>query len=293
MKLLLLGAEGQLGRELSQTLATVGQVQPLGRREADFTDFDGLRSVVRAAGANVIVNAAAYTRVERANMEPDLALRVNGEAPRVLATEAARSRALLVHFSTDYVFDGRMRRAYVEDDATAPLNAYGASKLAGDEALLESEAAVLVFRIEWVYSRHGNNFFNRIRELAQQRDELKVVNDQYGCPTWARSVAEATSNAISQWLRSQRGGDALARGLYHMASPDYTTWYEFAKAIVDLSEFPSGKKPPTVRAIATADYGSAIERPSWSVLDSRKLWETFRIKLPPWREQLEACLGMP
>jgi dTDP-4-dehydrorhamnose reductase len=291
-RLLLLGAGGQLGRELTRTLAPLGEVLALDRAGLDLTDLDAVRETARAAGATVIVNAAAYTRVDRAETETSLAHRVNGEAPEVLANEAARSGSLLVHFSTDYVFDGASTRPYVEDDATRPLNAYGSSKLVGDEAVLGSAAEVYVFRVGWVYGQGGQNFLNTIQRLARERAELRVVADQHGAPTWSRLIAELTARAIEQWLAGRHGVSAApGRGLYHMASPDWTTWHGFASEIVQRLDHSEANPLPTVRAITTAEYPTPARRPPWSVLDSRKLFDAFGLTLPPWREQLAECFG--
>ena len=291
-RVLLLGGQGQVGWELSRLLAPVGEVRGLTRADLDLGDLNALREIVRSAEADVIVNAAAYTQVERAEAESMLAHRINAEAPGVIATEAARTRALLVHFSTDYVFDGHGTKPYTEDDAPAPRTVYGASKLAGDEAILGSDADAYVFRVAWVYSQRGQNFLKTIQRLALERDELRIVADQHGTPTWARAIADATAVAIGQWLKSRcEGAAAPPRGLYHMASPDHTTWQGFASAIVGQLDFPPGKSPPVVTPITTADYPSAAPRPAWTVLDSRKLHQTFGVAIPPWREQLAECLG--
>lgn len=290
-RLLLLGAGGQLGRELTRTLAPFGEVLALDRAGLDLADLDAVRETARAAGAKVIVNAAAYTHVDRAETETRLAHRVNGEAPGVLANEAARSGSLLVHFSTDYVFDGASTRPYVEDDATWPLNAYGSSKLAGDEAVLGSDADVYVFRVGWVYGQGGHNFLNTIQRLARECAELRVVADQHGAPTWARLIAELTARAAKQWLAGRHGVSAApARGLYHMASPDWTTWHGFASEIVERLDRSEANPLPVVRAITTAEYLTPAQRPPWSVLDSKKLLDAFGLALPPWREQLARCL---
>lgn len=290
-RILLLGAQGQVGSELFRTLGPLGEVQALGRAGLDLSDLDAVREVTRAARAEVIVNAAAFTRVERAETESDLAHRINGDAPRTLASEAARSSALLVHFSTDYVFDGSGTRPYVENDIPAPRTAYGSSKLAGDEAVLQSDAEAYVFRVGWVYSRGGQNFLNTIERLARERDELRVVADQHGSPTSSRSIAETAALAIERWLRSRREGGAVPpRGLYHMASPDYTTWHGFASEIVGRMDFPEGKQRPPVIPITASEYPSRVNRPSWTVLDSHKLFQTFGLRLPPWRVQLAECM---
>jgi dTDP-4-dehydrorhamnose reductase len=291
-RVLLLGARGQVGRELIGTLAPFANVEALDRAALDLADLDAVASAVRAAKADVVINAAAYTQVERAETEPALARRINGDAPEVLAKEAARSGALLVHFSTDYVFDGTAKRPYREDDPPVPTTAYGSSKLAGDEAVLGSHAEAYVFRVAWVYSRGRHNFLTTMERLARERDELRVVADQYGTPTWSRAIAEATAQAVAQWWESRGGSKpARPRGLYHMASADHTTWHGFASAIVDHLDFPPGKSRPIVTPITSAEYVSRVARPAWTVLDSRKLLETFGLSLPSWKKQLEKCLA--
>jgi dTDP-4-dehydrorhamnose reductase len=289
-RILLLGSKGQVGFELTRTLARLGEVQALDRSSLDLTDFNTVRRTVRDAGSEVIVNAAAYTQVEKAESESALALRINGEAPGVLAEEAARSKALLVHFSTDYVFDGSETRPYREDDVTVPGTAYGASKLAGDIAVLGSDASAYIFRVAWVYSRRGHNFLNTITRLARERDELKVVADQHGSPTCARTIADATTLAVERWLTSRRTDKpAPPRGVYHMSSPDHTTWHAFASAIVAQMDFAEGTRRPQVIPISSSEYPSNVARPPWTVLDSGKLRETFGLALPPWAVQLAEC----
>lgn len=289
-RILLLGSHGQIGFELTGTLARLGDVQALERKSLDLGDFKAVQRAVREAEPDVIVNAAAYTQVEKAENEFALALRINGEAPEVLAAEAARSDALLVHFSTDYVFDGSETRPYVEDDIPVPRTAYGASKLAGDIAVLGSDASAYIFRVAWVYGRRGHNFLNTIGRLARERDEIRIVADQHGSPTWSRAIADATTLAVEQWLTSRRADKpAPPRGVYHMASPDYTTWHTFASAIVEQMHFPEGKRRPQVLPILSSDYPSRVTRPPWTVLDSGKLLETFGLALPPWKVQLAEC----
>lgn len=290
-RLLLLGARGQLGWELARTLASLGEVIPLDRGRLDLADLAAVRKAARDAAAAVVVNAAAYTQVDRAESEPLLALRVNGEAPAVLADEAARSGALLVHFSTDYVFDGTGTRPYSEADTPSPGTVYGSSKLAGDDAVLRSGAQAYVFRVGWVYGRRGSSFLDTISRQARERDQLRVVADQHGSPTWSRVVAETATLAIAQWMTARRAGqDPPARGLYHMASPDYTTWHGFASEIVEQMPPREGWTRPAVQPITTGEYPAAAARPAWSVLDSSRLREVFGLSLPPWREQLARCM---
>jgi dTDP-4-dehydrorhamnose reductase len=290
-RILLLGMCGQVGWELIRTLAPLGVVRALDRAGLDLADMDAVRSAVRSGEPDIIVNAAAYTHVDRAEDDPVTANRVNGEAPGVLAAEAARTGALLVHFSTDYVFDGAARRAYSENDATGPANVYGASKLAGEAAVLETRADAYVFRVGWVYGRRGRNFLGTIEGLARERAEIAVVADQFGSPTWSRAIAEATSQAVARWLTAPVvGSEAPPRGVYHMASPDYATWHEFASAIVANMAPLDGWTPPAVRPISTAEYPTRAARPARTVLSSVRLRDTFGLELPPWREQLAQCM---
>lgn len=276
---------------MARSLATLGDVRAFDRTALDLSDPDAVRAVIRTYDADVIVNAAAYTQVDRAKTEPALAQRINGDAPAVLAAEAARAGALLVQFSTDYVFSGTASRPYAEGDTPEPQSVYGSSKLQGDRAVLQSDADAYVFRIGWIYGCRGKSLLGTIQRLALERDELRVVGDQHGGPTWSRAVAELTTRAVGQWLDSRRSGRIPpARGVYHMAPPDHTTWHEFASAIVAAMPIPEGRARPTVRAISTAEYPTAAVRPAWSVLDSRLLRDTFGLELPPWRIQLAECL---
>lgn len=289
--LLLLGARGQIGHELTHSLAPLGDVRALDRDTLDLSEPDSIREVIGASAPQVIVNAAAYTQVDRAESEPTLAQRINGDAPAVLAAEAARCGALLVHYSTDYVFEGSDARPYRERDRPAPRTVYGASKLRGDESVLESDAEAYIFRVGWVYSRREQNFLGTILRLAREREELRVVGDQHGGPTWSRAVAEATSQAVGQWLTARFAGRAApARGVYHMAPPDHTTWHGFASTVVDMMVLPEGAKRPQVRAITSAEYPTTVVRPAWSVLDANLLRETFGLELPSWRVQLSQCM---
>jgi dTDP-4-dehydrorhamnose reductase len=290
-RILLLGARGQVGCELARTLAPLGVICALDRRSLDLADMDAVRSAVRSAQPDVIVNAAAYTHVDRAEDEPATASRINAAAPGVLAGEAERTGALFVHFSTDYVFDGTATRPYVEDDATGPVNVYGASKLAGDEAVLATKAHAYVFRVGWVYDRRGRNFLRTIERLAREQSEIAVVADQFGSPTWSRVIAEATAQAVARWLTARTVGTAAPpRGVYHMASPDHATWHELALAIVAGMAPGDGWAPPPVKPITTAEYPTRAPRPAWTVLDSVRLRETFGLALPPWRQQLALCM---
>lgn len=290
-RLLLLGARGQVGWELARTLVPLGDVRIVDRGALDIADLDAVRATIRKVAPNVIVNAAAYTDVDGAESEADLANRINGDAPGVLAEEATRQDALLVHYSTDYVFDGESSRPYTEEDPPSPRTAYGESKLAGDEAVSRSGAEAYVFRVGWVYGTRRRNFLRTIQRIARQKDELRVVADQHGAPTWSRAIAEASAQAVGQWLAARRESRAAPmRGIYNMAGPDHSTWHEFASAIVEGMTGYGETHRPVVTAIQSADYPTPAVRPKWSVLDSTRLVEVFGLRIPPWREQLVNCL---
>lgn len=291
MKILLLGRTGQLGGALAPALAPLGAVVALDRAALDLANADAIRAVVTRHRPDVIVNAAAYTAVDRAESESALAMIVNGEAPGVLAAAAREANAALIHFSTDYVFDGASDRPYREDDATAPLNAYGRSKRAGELAVLASGAAALVLRTSWLYGAGGANFLETMLRLGRARDELAVVDDQTGAPTTVGVVAEAVAAILKQ-----AEGDPVAMlrskgGVCHLACRGATTWHGFATAI-----FEEGRKRGLafavrrVRAIPTRDYPTPARRPANSRLDLARLRDRFGIETPEWRSALGAVM---
>jgi dTDP-4-dehydrorhamnose reductase len=250
------------------------------RTTLDLASPDAIVATMRAVKPAIVVNAAAYTAVDRAERERDAAFAVNATAPGILAEEAKRLGALLIHYSTDYVFDGAATQPYHEDDATGPLSVYGASKLDGERAIAASGAAALVFRTSWVYGLTGSNFLLTIRRLAAERDELAIVNDQRGVPNWSRALARATARVLAL------GSAALREraGLYHLSSRGDTTWYGFACAIV------GDVQRPRVRPITTAQYPTPARRPAYGVLATTRFERTFGFALPPWRDALGECL---
>lgn len=291
--ILLIGGNGQIGWELIRALAPRGGVMAPDRSAMDLASAVSIRDVVRRTTPWLIVNAAAYTAVDRAESEPDLAQAINGLAPGILAEEAKRLGAGLVHYSTDYVFDGKATRPYREDDVTAPINAYGRSKLAGEQAIMEAGGIHLILRTAWVYSWRGTNFLKTMRRLAAEREVLRVVDDQHGSPTWARAIAEATAGI----LESCRVGTGLGTlgehsGLYHLTASGETTWCGFAQAIIArmraAGESVSARQ---VFPIATADYPTPARRPAWSVLDCELARETFGVALSDWQDQLDLCFA--
>ena len=277
-KVLLLGKNGQVGWELHRTLCPLGEIVATDRRELDITDFDRLRETVRTLKPQVIVNATAYTAVDKAEDEPELAMRINGEAPGVLAEEAKRCGALLVHYSTDYVFDGTKNGPYTEEDTPNPLNVYGRTKLAGEEAIRSVDGNHLIFRTSWVYGERGHNFYLTILRLAREKEEIRVVDDQIGAPTWCRTIAENTAFILAQGVNREEGYHAYyeaRKGLYHMTAAGQTSWYEFAKRIADTVP-PEERKLRRIVPIKTAEYGYRARRPLNSVLvNGRNFWSIF------------------
>jgi len=288
MRILITGGAGQVGWELCRTLAVHGEIFAPAKNELDLASADSIVSAVRAFGPELIVNAAAYTAVDKAETEAELAAKVNGDAPRILAEEAARLGAGMVHYSTDYVFDGTKNEPYVEDDETAPINVYGRTKLAGERGVAGANPAHLILRTSWVYGPRGRNFLLTVLRLARERKELKVVNDQYGAPTPARLIAEATACIVARLSRhAHLDPDRLEDigGLYHLTSAGRTTWYDFAQEILRGSQ-----AAPRVMPIRTAEYPSPAWRPRNSVLDNGKLRQAFGIELPDWKAGLKLCL---
>jgi dTDP-4-dehydrorhamnose reductase len=279
--ILLTGSTGQLGFELSSALRLHGELASFDHASLDLSDTDALVRTVRSVRPRLIVNAAGYTAVDRAESEPEKAHAVNGVAPGILAEEARRSGALLIHYSTDYVFDGTASTPYTEDAPAAPLNAYGRSKLAGERAIAESGANSLIFRTSWVYGLRGSNFLLTIRRLAAERDELRVVADQIGAPNWTRALAETTAALVARGLSS-----LIERaGVYHLSAGGSTSWFEFARAI--LGDAPR----PRLLPITTGDYPTAARRPAYSVLSTVKFEAAFGIRLAHWRDMLARCLS--
>ena len=283
MRILLIGRNGQVGWELERALPALGELIATDRATLDLADFGAIRRVVSETKPDVSVNAAAYTAVDRAESEPELAMRINGEAPGVLAEEAKRLGALLVHYSTDYVFDGTLDRPYREDDAPNPISVYGASKLAGERAIQFSGCRHLILRTSWVYGPRGNNFYRTIARAARERPQLRVVSDQFGAPTSSGAIARATVSVLEVSLRSP----SAATGMFHMTAGGETTWHGFAEAIVALE----GLKTP-VLAIRSEEYPTAARRPRNSRLDCTRLKTELGIELPHWREELAAVIAL-
>lgn len=286
MRILLLGCRGQLGTRLAQVLPALGTLQSLDHEELDLSDLDRLRRLLADTRFDVLVNAAAYTAVDKAEEEERLATIVNGEAPALMAEAAQARGALLVHYSTDYVFDGAASRPYTEADAAHPLGVYGKSKWVGEQAILASGAAALILRTAWLYSPRGRNFFKTILRLAGERDVLRIVDDQIGSPTYADRVADATATVLRSII-DERGIDRDRCGIYHVACAGQTSWCGFTRRIVERSGL---RERVHVEAITTEQYPTPARRPAYSVLCSDKLAENFGVRLPDWDTALQQCL---
>ncbi|MGZ8944494.1 MAG: dTDP-4-dehydrorhamnose reductase [Methylococcaceae bacterium] len=291
MKILLTGCNGQVGWELSRALLPLGDIIAASRSQVDLSDLDSLRRTVQKYSADVIVNAAAYTAVDKAETEQDLAFCINADAPAVLAEEAKKTGALLIHYSTDYVFDGTKISAYAEDDAPNPVNVYGQSKLAGEKAIQASGVDYLILRTSWVYAARGHNFLKSILRLAAEREELSVVADQIGSPTWARLIAETTAHVLRQSMLERHKG-RFNSDLYNLTSAGETSWHGFAQMIVDIARQQSNQtlKNRTIIPIPATDYPLPAKRPARSLLSTDRLEQYFGLKMPAWDKALQLCL---
>jgi dTDP-4-dehydrorhamnose reductase len=305
--ILLIGSNGQVGRDLSEILPRIGEVTALDRQRLDLTQPEEIRRAIRTSRPGWIVNAAAYTAVDKAESEESLARAINAEAPRVMAEEARKIGACLIHYSTDYVFDGMKTTPYVEDDPANPQNAYGRTKLEGERAIRDSGAAYLIFRTAWVYATRGRNFLLTILRLATQREELRIVRDQLGAPTLSAEIAQATASVLAKISAGHPGAASLAEasGIYHMTAGGETNWYEFASAIVERAKTAphldwlasaTGGLPIITRRvipIASSEYPTPARRPAYSVLSNARLSRVFSVQLPDAREQLDSCFSVP
>jgi dTDP-4-dehydrorhamnose reductase len=286
-KILIFGCSGQVGWELRHKLACLGQMSAMGSAEVDFSRPDSIRKAVRAAEPAVIVNAAAYTAVDKAESEPEVAAAINSTAPGVLAEEAKRLGSILVHYSTDYVFDGAKQSSYAETDAPNPLNVYGKTKLAGDEAIQSAGGDYLILRTSWVYGARGSNFLFTMLRLAKERAELRIVDDQTGAPTTSECIAQATADILAQLLGPQGGGLRGRSGIYNLTSAGETTWFGFAKAFLTKRY---GAATPNLIPIPTSEFPRPARRPANSRLSSQRLEETFGVRMPHWEHALSLVL---
>lgn len=290
-RILILGAAGQLGVELQRSFAASGRITAADRSSGDLANPGQVRTLIRAVQPDIILNAAAYTAVDRAESEPQLAHTINAEGPRVLAEEALKLNALLVHYSTDYVFDGSKSGPWIETDTTNPLSVYGASKLAGEQAIQSAGCHHLIFRTSWVYAPHGKNFLLTMLRLGRERDRLSVVNDQVGAPTTSVELARATHAILTGILANRYGAAQDWTGIYHMTCAGSTSWFGFAQAIFARAAAIFGSKAPELKPIPTTDYPTPAARPRNSVLSNEKLHARFGIQLASWESALDEVIG--
>jgi dTDP-4-dehydrorhamnose reductase len=299
MKILLIGSNGQVGWELQRSLTILGDVRSLDRPELELSDADNLRAAIRQFQPDLLVNAAAYTAVDKAETEPQIAMQVNADAPRVMAEEMNRLGGLLVTYSTDFVYDGTKEQPYLESDPVNPINAYGVSKSAGDRAILETGCAHLILRTSWVYGARGRNFMRTMLRLATSARRLQVVDDQIGAPTWSRDIANGTLHTLSRVVESTEDSSSYrsrareVSGIYHMTSRGTVSWRGFATAIMeDAGRAGLLQSPvPEIAAIRSDEYPTAARRPMNSRLSGKKLLSTFGISLPHWRDSLSLVIS--
>ncbi len=291
-RILILGSAGQLGRELGKSFAGLGPITALDRASVDLADPAQIRAAVRRAAPQIILNAAAYTAVDRAESEPDLARAINADAPRILAEEARDLHALLVHYSTDYVFDGSKTSPWIETDTPHPLNVYGASKLAGEQAVQNVGGGFLIFRTSWVYGPHGNNFLLTMLRLGREQSRLSIVDDQIGAPTTAGELARATHAVVAGILAGRCGAPAHWSGLYHMTCGGSVSWFGFAQAIFARAAAMFAFKPPQLVPISTSGFPRPAVRPANSVLSNARLHSRFGLQLAPWESALDEALRL-
>jgi dTDP-4-dehydrorhamnose reductase len=301
-RILLIGKNGQIGAELAMVLPALGEVIALDRRQLDLSKPDAIRETIRDLRPALIVNAAAYTAVDQAEKQEAVAQTLNADAPALIAREAKKIGAGVVHFSTDYVFDGLKTSPYQEDDPPNPTNVYGRTKLAGEQGIRDAEVPHLILRTSWVYATRGRNFLLTILRLATQREELRIVDDQYGAPTWCRGIAEATTSILERQVQKQADEPWVTEvsGTYHMTAAGVTTWCGFARAILEEAslEFPWVKtvtnglpfRGRLIVPITTADYPTPAHRPAYSVLSNSRLNRVFGLELSNWRAQLRTAM---
>ncbi|CAG9212973.1 dTDP-4-dehydrorhamnose reductase [Paraburkholderia sabiae] len=287
--ILITGVNGQVGFELARTLQGLGRVIAVDRSVLDLSNLDQIRSIVRETRPHLIVNPAAYTAVDKAESEAELAMRVNGAAPGVLAEEGKKLGATLIHYSTDYVFDGTKDEAYVETDVTNPQNVYGASKLAGERAIQASGCAHLIFRTSWVYGARGKNFLLTMLRLGADKPQLKVVADQYGAPTWSNTIATLTAHIVAQAAAAEESAEwwRARTGVYHLTAGGSTSWHGFASAIFDRAGLDN---TPSVLPIPATDYPTPAKRPVNSRMSNDKLEQVFGLRAPLWDDALRLCM---
>lgn len=290
MKIVLFGKNGQLGKEFQRFLPSLGDVIPLGRDNLDISDPNAIRDILKELKPRLIINASAYTKVDLAEGQRELAIKVNAIAPGVMAETAHMLNAVLIHYSTDYVFDGRHTTPYNENDRPTPLNIYGKSKLMGEEYIKQAGEAYLILRTSWVYSTKGNSFVNKVLEWARRNETLKIVNDQISNPTWARDLAKITSQFIEQHQTKLLERISEKSGLYHLAGSGYTSRYEWAKQILANDPNSNEQLVRSIEPVASDEFPAPAIRPLFSALDCSKFESTFDIKMPEWKISLYTAM---
>jgi len=290
MKIVLIGNNGQLGWEFQRTLPTLGEVISLGREKLDVSDLEAVQTILTNLQPELIVNASAYTNVDQAEMEPALTMQVNAKAPGVMAETAHKLGAVLIHYSTDYVFDGKKNGPYIESDMTNPLNMYGKSKCIGEENIKQVGGAYLILRTSWVYSLRGNSFVNKVLAWSRKNAQLKIVSDQISNPTWARKLAETTTQAMITNKANLLEIIKDRRGIYHLAGGGYTSRFEWAKEILARDPNRSEQLVQTPEPALSQDFPTPANRPLFSGLDCSKFSNVFNLHLPDWRESLQVAM---
>ncbi|MBT5470070.1 MAG: dTDP-4-dehydrorhamnose reductase [Nitrospina sp.] len=290
MKILLIGKTGQIGGELNSIAGDLGSLVTLEREQMDLSKPNSIEPAILEIQPDIIINAAAYTAVDKAEDEPELAMAINGVAPGIMAKAAKKVGAGLVHYSTDYVFDGHSDKPYREEDSPSPMSVYGKSKLAGEKAIIEAEIPHLILRTSWVYSLHGKSFLKTIKKLSIEKDTLRIVDDQIGSPTWARSIALATHKILGRCLNKEwlKKPNPSLTGIFHLTCQGNTSWHGFAKEIIKLSEENLNTK---LIPIPTSEYPTPAARPPYSVLCNEKVKNIFDIEMPHWLNAMKVCLN--
>ena len=290
MKILLTGKDGQVGWELSRSLSFLGKIYALGRDDMDLSKHETLTSVIQDIKPDLIINAAAYTNVDKAESEPDQAMIINGIAPKLMALEAKKIGAEMIHFSTDFVFDGNTTKPYTEDRPTCPLNVYGETKLEGEKGVQLAGIPYIIFRTGWVYSMRGNNFLLTMQKMAQEKKQVRVVNDQIGGPTWSKAIAEGITNILKKNLVNTNKNFKIlpSTGIFNISCGGETSWFEFAKMIFNLSGL---ENTIELIPIPTEQYPTPATRPKYSLLSNEKLKKVLNYEMPHWKNALKECLS--
>ncbi len=286
-RILLFGKTGQLGWELNRTLAPLGEIYALGPDELDLVDVAALVRTIHDVQPEIIINASAYTAVDRAEKEPDMAMLINAQIPQVMAETARGLKIPFIHYSTDYVFDGTKNSAYSEEDATNPLNVYGLSKLKGEQAIGQVGGAYVILRTSWVYSLRGDSFITKVLSWARKQDTLRIVTDQIGSPTWARSLAETSAAMLVRSLADPKKYFSERSGVFHLAGSGSVSRFDFTRAILDLDPHPQEQKVKKLEPALTAEFPSAARRPLFTALDCSRFETVFGLSLPNWRNALQ------